>query len=44
MVTSSRVWVVYAHFRDDLLLVSFAHPLEIELLASKELQGSGHLS
>lgn len=36
--------MVYIHFRDYLLLVSFAHPLEIELLASKELQGSGYVN
>lgn len=36
--------MVYIHFRDDLLLVSFAHPLEIELLASKELQGSRYVN
>ena len=36
--------MVYIHLRDDLLLVSFAHPLEIELLASKELQGSGYVN
>ena len=36
--------MVYIHFRDDLLLVSFAHPLEIELLAGKELQGSGYIN
>ena len=43
-VVSGRVWAVHIHFRNDLLLVSFAHPLEIELLASKELQESGHVN